>query len=72
MDRAPDLSCPYRQRLTAWTSGTRLRIRRLGIRVPPSALSKPALSGAGDSGRNRDGQELRCADLLRDWLAVSP
>ena len=49
-----------------------LRIRRLGIRVPPSALRKRLLSRAGDSGRNRDGQKLRCADLFRDWLAVSP
>jgi hypothetical protein len=33
-----------------------LRIRRLGIRVHPSALSKPLLSGAEGSGRNCDGQ----------------
>jgi hypothetical protein len=32
------LTCMSGLQQTGWTSGTRLRIRRLGVRVPPSAL----------------------------------
>jgi len=39
-DSAPDLSCPYGFRPTTRTVATRLRIRRLGVRVPPSALTR--------------------------------
>jgi hypothetical protein len=34
-----DLTCPYRSGRTPWTRLMRLRIRRLGVRVPPSALN---------------------------------
>ena len=44
LDIRPTLTCGYGLRRTGWTPRTDLRIRRLGVRVPPSAPPKPQVS----------------------------
>jgi hypothetical protein len=43
--RAMDLTCASGPPRTRQTPGTRLRIKRLGVRVPPSALQFPQVDG---------------------------
>ena len=56
LDPAPDLKWSNGSEATGWTIGIALRIRRLGVRIPPSALVGDVT--LPDSGMNSDGGRL--------------
>jgi hypothetical protein len=80
------LTYGYGLRRTRWTHCIDLRIRRLGVRVPPSAPRSTALSPISGApfangfanngtitGRNRAGEDVRrLSDLIPDQVRVDP
>src|SRR5487761_1132428 len=54
LDLRRTLACGYGLRGTGWISGTDLRIRRLGVRIPPSALPRPQVRALITQSLDRD------------------
>jgi hypothetical protein len=74
LDTCWTMTCGYGLRRTGRTGGTDLRIRRLGVRVPPSAPSSGVNSPCGDliPGRSKFSAVHQCEDTPTEVLAPVP